>query len=422
MLLRSLTEEELVDSSSMLEQQPQEEEQRHYGSPLTAEDASNKMQPGDAGLVWFAIVVPDTLLHGLQPNDLDVDTHTIKPRRPSLPLTTTDLLSSLTQLIDGRWIFHGKLNAWPGLTTLELIALEQKRPQGTMASPKAVLTGQLVWMQHWSTATGAALPVLEKHRVYRATLRGPPWSAVGWSRDSPGFVYWCEPHKDRLTYGTNMVSTLSRDDTCTMVHMISHRYAVKRESPRDKLTYHTIVLLEWNHGQYCTVVEGAYLNGISGYRGRSNWYHDRDEPVSSLYKAFPPEMIGPWLTTWAEIRCFDVDAKNLDEFKAFVYQYEGSDKRFIDPHFHFSHKARLTFRSKSNIASYLLNYIGRDCTYSDLSKNCQTLAADLCGLLAGKKGIVPFHPVSRIEYRDSKHLFLYDSHLYERKSAKGSIY
>ena len=71
------------------------------------------------------------------------------------------------------------------------------------------------------------------------------------------------------------------DATCTRthihIHMISHRYAVKHESPKDLLTYHSICLLEWDHGQYATVVETAFLNGIGGYNGRSNWYHDKDE-------------------------------------------------------------------------------------------------------------------------------------------------
>ena len=30
-----------------------------------------------------------------------------------------------------------------------------------------------------------------------------------------------------------------------------------------QVTYHSFVLLEWEHGKYCTVVEGAYMNGMS---------------------------------------------------------------------------------------------------------------------------------------------------------------
>ena len=161
------------------------------------------------------------------------------------------------------------------------------------------------------------------------------------------------------------------------------QYATARETPKDKLTYHSIVLLEWEHGQYTTVVEGAFLNGIGGYKGLSNLYDDKDDGTTELYKALPPEMISPWLTTAAELRCFDVKAKNLDEFKEFINRYVGPGGRFIDPRYTFSHPARLSFRSKSNIAHFLVNYIGRDVGYSELTRNCQTFAADLCSFLAG---------------------------------------
>lgn len=179
-----------------------------------------------------------------------------------------------------------------------------------------------------------------------------------------------------------------------------------------QLTYHSLVLLEWEHEKFCTIVEGAYLNGIGGYKGRSNWYDDKDEGVTALYKAMPPEMISPWLTTAAEIRAYDVEATNFAEMKEYINKYTGPDKRFLDPTYTFSHPARLTYRSRSNIATYLINYISRDCSYSELTRNCQTLAADLCSFLAGKKGIVPYHPINRIEYRNRTHLFLYDSHMY----------
>ena len=124
--------------------------------------------------------------------------------------------------------------------------------------------------------------------------------------------------------------------------------------------------MEWDHGEFGTVVEGAYLNGIGGYKGRSNWYDDKDDPVTELYKSMPPELISPWLTTAAEIRCFDVEAKTLDEMKEFMEKYIGPDKRFVDPQYTFSHPARLTSRSRSHIAQYLINYISRDCSYSQV--------------------------------------------------------
>jgi hypothetical protein len=405
-----------------------------YGFPLSVKEAEEKMPAGDEGLIWYATIIPDAfvkdgkLRKDLNKRDFDVSNATIKPRRPSLPVTAADFFSSLTK-IQGpngpRYVFSGVLNGWPSLTSLELISLERRRAIGNIASPKDLLTGQLTWMHHWKVdlegRAGVEPKLLDQQRVHRAKLRGAPWSAIGWSPDSPGFLFWFEaqhPDGPRLTYGTNVLSTVG-NDKCSAVHMISHRYAIPFESPKDKLTYHSVVLLEWEHGQYCTIVEGAFLNGMGGYKGRSNWYHDKDSDVTALYKAFPPEMVSPWLTTSAEVRCFDVQAKSLDEMKQYIHQYQGKDKRFVDPQFSFSHRARLTFRTKSNIAQYLLNYISRDCSYSELKRNCQTFAADLCAFLAGKKNVDPFHPVNRIDYRSGKHYFLYDSSLYDKTKLKG---
>ena len=206
--------------------------------------------------------------------------------------------------------------------------------------------------------------------------------------------------------------------------MISHRYGVAKETTRDKLTWHSVVLLEWEHGNFCTIVEGAYLNGIGGYKGRSNWYDDKNDGVTALYKTMPPEMISPWLTTAAEIRCYDVSAKNLDEMKVYIDKYTGPDQRFLDPAYTFSHPPRLTYRSRSNIMQYLINYISRDCSYSEVTRNCQTFAADFCGFLAGKKDVVPYHPINRIDYHNRTHFFLYDSDMYvasKRAHLKGKI-
>ena len=161
------------------------------------------------GLIWYATIVPDEFLvqdgptlqrRGLHVKDFDLQQHSIKPRRPSLPMTASDLFTSLTKIDGPRWIFHGMLNGWPSLTTLELIAIQMKRPQGSIASPKDIMTGQLTWMHRWDVtkegSDGIDPPVQGTSTttmtpcVYRATFRGPPWSSTGWSRNSPGFVSW----------------------------------------------------------------------------------------------------------------------------------------------------------------------------------------------------------------------------------------
>jgi hypothetical protein len=309
---------------------------------------------------------------------------------------------------------------------LELVSLEQRRDGSALPSPRELMTGQILWVKVWSAdeegMQGKAPMIHGSNKIYRAKLRGASWTGIGWSKQSPGFCFWFEaqrPSGPRVSFGTNMLTQIESDPICTRVHMISHRYAVARaETPRDRLTYHSVCLLEWDHGQYTTLCELAYLNGMGGFRGQSNWYSDRDEAITGLYHALPPDMLSPWLTSRSEVRCYDIPIKSLDEFRTYMSQYEGYGKRFLDPRFTFSHPARLSFRSKTQVAQYLINYIMRDSSYTELKRNCQTFAADLCSFLAGKKGVAPFHPVNRIDYTNRTYLFLYDSHLYEKKTNK----
>lgn len=248
------------------------------------------------------------LKKGLNARDFDLEHKRLKPRRASLPVFVSDFYSSLTR-VDGpkgpRFIFHGILNGWPSLNNFEVMAIDRRR-DNEFVGPKALLTGQRVWKHMWSAVDegrkGIDPIIKEKGLLFRATLRGPDWSSKGWSLESPGFAFWYEPQspEPKLNYGTKMIDALHDDPICKNVHMVAHRYAVKKETPKDMLTYHAFVLLEWDHGQYMSVIEAAYLNGLGGYKGKSNFYDDKDEPITAMYKAFPPELVCPWLTNCAE--------------------------------------------------------------------------------------------------------------------------
>lgn len=263
------------------------DEESYYGHPLSPQEAVARLPTSDTpGHVWNVTIVPDQfivngkLTRGLNKRDFDMERRAIKPRRASLPVAKTDFFSSLVKVPgsskDGsppRYIFHGVLNGWPALTCLELLSLEQKRHATSIPTPKDLVTGQIVWTHVWQSGLDSNCdPALSDHtRVYRAKLRAAPWSARGWSAASSGFCFWCEalrPAGPRVTFGTQMTEKLG-PDKCTYIHMISHRYARVREGPRDRLTYHSVCLLEWEHGDYCTVVESAYLNGMGGYKGKS---------------------------------------------------------------------------------------------------------------------------------------------------------
>lgn len=145
-----------------------------YGKPVTPERAAELCPPGDGGLIWHAQLLPsaDSNAYGANPDG------TIKPRRGQLPVLGSDFFSSLVQTADGRWIFSGVLNGWPGLTVLELRSL-------TFVSESNIYKV----VRHWTAdAPGAAPPSMpDGEGSVRATLRAPPWSASGcarWPRSS----------------------------------------------------------------------------------------------------------------------------------------------------------------------------------------------------------------------------------------------
>jgi len=187
-----------------------------------------------------------------------------------------------------KWIFSGVLNGWPGLKDLEVKKIEYKTH-----IPK--------WRVHWHSGDNPNdSPPTYPHAVMglqevRAVLRAPGWTAQGWSQDSPGYVYWYTGPDirdvPRLVFGTNIIKDFEKEryenskngmlsllnpqsvepsPKCVRVHMISHRYSLLEENLKDRVTYHSFALLEWDHGKHCTVIELAYFNGLGGYNARCN--------------------------------------------------------------------------------------------------------------------------------------------------------
>ena len=401
---------------------------RYGPSHLSPERAAELLPPSKDGLIWHATVVADT---GSVPvRDWDPVNNCIKPRRSSLMVMADDFFSSLIQTNENppRWLFSGVLNGWPSFVLFEVQSITVSISGTRVPSIKRGIDRLIfrTWSHSKHGVKGIApsfpkekVPIV-KHKEVRVRLRAPDWTSQGWSKDSPGFVWWYEAQKNtpRVLHGEDMIrepqSLREPDPICTRVHMFSHRYAIgtKKENPKEIFTYHSAILLEWDHQKFCTVVELAYLNGLSGYSGRSNFFHDKNELPTMLYKTLPRRMVAPWSWSHAEIRCLDVEARSIAEFKEFIWQYAGHEHRFVDPRFTHSHDVRLTFRAKSHICRYLLNYMGRDRRYSEVFRNCQTFAADFFGFLAGKKGIEPFTYWNRIDYTNRSHLFLYDHENY----------
>jgi len=462
-----LTKNQSIDSNNNNKGNGMDVAELFYGTKTPSEEQLRAYS--EYGIIRKALIVPKTyysksgsskktkLMDGLNPKDFDISTCTtiddiqgttsfsiykIKPRRASLPIMQIEFFDNLTRVTSSSssstyiWYnYDSCLNGWPSLRCFELVSLEERRtvvdsvmsnvmPKRLqlLASGAVGSDNSLLWKKVWDAAINNNSPpssVIDPTLLYRATIRASPWTSYAWAKDNPGFVFWYEPHhqpNSRFTYGMELTKTLSQEHFCTHIHMFSHRYAVgRRETTRDRMTYHSVCVLEWNHGRYCSVIELAYLNGV-GCHGKSNFYDDRNAKVSKLFAAFPPELIQPALFHRAEIRCYDVEARNIDEFKDYVSKYSKDDehRRFVDPEFTFSHPARLSMRSKAQIARYLINYITRDTDYEQLKRNCQTFAADLCGFLAGKKNVSPYSPlVSTVQPKNKMHYFLYDSYAYD---------
>jgi len=133
--------------------------EQSYGHPLSPEAAAEAVPIGSDGLIRYAIVIPDDfcidgkLISGLNKRDFDLGKGAIKPRRPSLPITKTNLLRSLTKLNgEGgpRYIFSGILNGWPSLRHFELIGLEKKRNLGRVQPPDYIMDSiGKTWTPHW---------------------------------------------------------------------------------------------------------------------------------------------------------------------------------------------------------------------------------------------------------------------------------
>ena len=207
-----------------------------------------------------------------------------------------------------------------------------------------------------------------------AVFRGPDWTAEGWSPNSPGFFFWFARRADGSPAVRHGEATLEGDEAgdlpgwgaeAVRCHHFAHRYAKQKETFKDKLVYHGAVLLEWKHGQHCTVVELAWYNGLGGYDGKSNWLPEKDVSPTPLFQAMGDEMKGPWNVNRSEIRAIDIPVKSADEFKAYLAQHTD---RFIDPHVKESKEVCVPERGQKDIARYLLNYIKRNPSYNEMSR------------------------------------------------------
>lgn len=374
-----------------------------YGGVLTLQDAQD-INEAPGGVIWHCQVVNDDYKH---PKHCFSDGK-LKPRRPIPHVRACDFFKSLRQSKEGHWIFSGVLNGWPTMTNLELLSITAKM--------KSVFKPRTVRFWQAGTKQGRGIPVFpEAAKSVRVTLRQPAWSMHGWSRESPGCIWWYfgEQEKQEMQFGENIIKKLKDDcknggsmpiaTNCTHFY---HRYYKAKESTKDKLTYHCGVFLEWDHGKWGTVMELAWLNGVGGYGGKCNWQDDKDAPRPAMWNAMDNHLKAPWRSEFAELRTTDVPMRTKAEFEQYLKKYTGS--RFLDVGVSHHGPVRLSFRSQEHITRYCINYITCDREYSEARRNCQHFAADFYGFLAGKKSIQPHGAVCRPLYKQRHWMFLYN--------------
>lgn len=382
-------------------------------APIPA-DAAERVPSSEAGLIWHAQLVADEFAH---PKHTTPDGE-LKPRRPLPQARASSFFRALVRTKTGRYVFGGVLNGWPALTDLELRSITFR--------VRDKLGFRRIRRYFDASTGGGSVPttdeeiaeftakILRKFSV-RVTLRAPSWSALGYSEGAPGYAFWFDllaAGGPRVHHGEHMLRALDGAEgaraLATRAHLFGHRYAKARESAKDRLTYHSAVLVEWSHGRHCSVVELAWLNGLGGYGGKSNFVEDRDARRPALYDALPGCMKAPWVSKRAEIRVLDVPARSKDEFREWMQKHTGRSGRFLEPAIVHSAPVLLSHRTQADVFRFLLNYVRRNGQYVEESRNCQTFATDLYRHLTAEFSVEPFHPVCRPLYVCRAHDFLYE--------------
>ena len=68
-----------------------------------------------------------------------------------------------------------------------------------------------------------------------------------------------------------------------------------------------------------TSLELAWAYGVGGYKGKANWYADKDAPGgTSFFKAMPAPLNAPWDNHRSELRVYDVPMRTADDLAEYL--------------------------------------------------------------------------------------------------------
>eukprot|EP00746_Dinoflagellata_sp_MGD_P088837 gnl/MRDRNA2_/MRDRNA2_35109_c0_seq1.p1 gnl/MRDRNA2_/MRDRNA2_35109_c0~~gnl/MRDRNA2_/MRDRNA2_35109_c0_seq1.p1 ORF type:complete len:520 (-),score=67.69 gnl/MRDRNA2_/MRDRNA2_35109_c0_seq1:71-1630(-) len=368
---------------------------------------------------WTLVIVPD-----------DAD---IKPRRgvPTLKVSEFCNLVSQHGVNAPSYITPSEgLNDWSGFAGQRLKLERVEYP-----SMRGPLTGHAYGTTKWDMEDANTLKDWCKNQKgITARLRTDDDAARGWASNSPGFAWWYTPGElrnsvaefelqgrpvaagqPRIAFGTDMLKVLDLEakgqvTKATKAYYWAHRYCRPGKSNdidlRNMVTYHVFVQLEWdNLPNTTTVCELAWRQGISAYKGQSNFFEDwgREEhagtrtEMAKAIESHGSAMIMPWRPTLSEIRIIDIP-KSASEFKKYMETYGTEDptergKRFVNVEVT-EGTVRLSNRSRADLMKAILSYIGQDRTYSETTRNCQHFGADFFSYLTGKD-VKPYSAISR---------------------------
>lgn len=367
---------------------------------------------------WTLMIVPDHI--------------DIKPRRGVPTLKVSEFCHLLSQEnVNGPCYITASegLNGWSGFAGQQL-KLER------VACPhlKGPLTGRTYNEIKWDMKDVNSLKDwCNEHDNITARLRVDDAAARGWASTSPGFALWYTPGElrqnfaevivqgrrvvagqSRIAFGTDMLKILDLETKgqmakATKAYLWAHRYCKPGKGNeidlRNMVTYHVFVQLEWdNLPNTTTVCELAWRQGLSAYKGQSNFFEDWGEghaggqtEMAKAFESHGSAMIMPWRPTQAEIRIIDIP-KSASEFKEYMEKFGTSDvgekgKRFVKAEVT-EGKVCLMNRSRADLMKAILSYIRHDGTYSETARNCQHFGADFFSYLT-RKDVQPYSAISR---------------------------
>lgn len=201
--------------------------------------------------------------------------------RRGVPHVRAGEFKTALQLQEGKWIWVGCMNGWGSLTDMQLLMIKCKASKplfhtgqahanvDSIETPRLSRSGTNTdWEASSQQAPSLSDPL---PGMVRLTLKLPEWSMRGWSADSPGFAFHYRAHQEppRMLHGERMIAVLRKESVAgglpvaTRAHHFAHRYPVGgTEGVKDRFSYHAGVMVEWDHGEFVSVMELAFWNGV----------------------------------------------------------------------------------------------------------------------------------------------------------------